>query len=120
MVPGLQLHGRITVLPCVLIPHLRRLLFNSHDGEEDVDPVLDRIKESIVGYAKRLATESDVAAYHDVVLALFDRDRDAEALRHPMHGQVALHGIGSASTSDGLGGESDGGILLDKQKILGA
>ncbi len=95
-------------------------LFDPHDSEEDVDLILDRIKQGIVGYAKRLATERDVPSYHDVVLVLFDRDRDGEALRHPTHGQVALDSVGGAGTSDGRGHEGERGILLHKQKSLGA
>src|SRR5437016_6224216 len=95
-------------------------LFDPHDGEDDVDIILDRIKESIVSYAKLLATERDGPAYHDLVLALFDRDRDGEALRHSMHGQVALNSVGGTRASNGRGDEGDGGVLLHKQKILGA
>src|SRR5262249_19627835 len=85
-----------------------------------VDIILDRIKEGIVSYAKLLATERDVSTYHDLVLALFDSDRDGEVLRHSTHGQAAVDGVGRGSASDGRGDEGDGGVLLRKQKILGA
>src|SRR5262249_55878548 len=87
--------------------------------EDNVDIILDRIKEGIVSYAKLPATERDVPTCHDLVLALFDCDRDAEVLRHSTHGQAALDGVGRGSASDARGDEGDGRILLHRQKILG-
>jgi hypothetical protein len=70
-------------------------LFDPHDGENDVDLVLDRIQRRRCRCdTKPFAIERNVAAYDDLVLALFDRDRNGKVLRHPVRGQVSLHSVG--------------------------